>query len=289
MLCFAPSLSLPDAFCTPSHRTACFLLPYLLMLCPVPCCACFSPPFPQAFVSQVSQQLPAFENEDYGLLLYGLASLAQSLQPTLLSRFCREAQRKLSGLSGEGLGLLIWGLAQYDYEMPDAQRWWDDVFAECSSKWSSAGLRGCALMALGLSQLGPKYAPPGEWESDWVRRYKALVPAKPRSWEELVVGFRAAAGLEAAEPLPACPWLCSVLLQLGKSWHLQGSVQQEGIAGLRVLIGGVNARAAATAALQGGVGGVGVAAAAAAAAVPQIEQGLGGEDVQPMSATAVLL
>jgi hypothetical protein len=80
-----------------------------------------------------------------------------------------------------------------------------------------------------------------------------------------------------------------VLLQLGKSWNLQGSVQQEGIAGLRVLIGGVNARAAATAALQGGVGWVGVAAAAAAAAVPQIEQGLGGEDVQPMSATAVLL
>jgi hypothetical protein len=87
----------------------------------MPCCChlCFF----QAFVSQVSQQLPAFENEDYGLLLFGLASLAQPLHPQLLGRFCAEAKRKLYGLSGEGLGLLVWGMAQYDYDMEDAQDW----------------------------------------------------------------------------------------------------------------------------------------------------------------------
>jgi hypothetical protein len=43
----------------------------------MPCCChlCFF----QAFVSQVSQQLPAFENEDYGLLLFGLARQAIQL------------------------------------------------------------------------------------------------------------------------------------------------------------------------------------------------------------------
>jgi hypothetical protein len=83
----------------------------------LPCCL-------QAFVSQVSQQLPAFENEDYGLLLHGLAALGQPLSPGLLARFAAEAGRKLYGLSGEGLGLLVWGLAQYDYTMKDAEEWW---------------------------------------------------------------------------------------------------------------------------------------------------------------------
>jgi hypothetical protein len=71
----------------------------------------------------VSQQLPAFENEDYGLLLHGLAALGQPLSPALLGRFTAEAGRKLYGLSGEGLGLLVWGLAQYDYTMRDAAEW----------------------------------------------------------------------------------------------------------------------------------------------------------------------
>lgn len=71
----------------------------------------------------VSQQLPAFENEDYGLLLFGLASLGQPLPPPLLARCCAEAARKLHGLSGEGLGLLVWGVAAYAYEVPDADEW----------------------------------------------------------------------------------------------------------------------------------------------------------------------
>jgi hypothetical protein len=71
----------------------------------------------------VSQQLPAFENEDYGLLLHGLAALGQPLSPQLLARFTGEAGRKLYGLSGEGLGLLVWGLAQYDYSMQHAAEW----------------------------------------------------------------------------------------------------------------------------------------------------------------------
>jgi hypothetical protein len=250
----------------------------------------------QAFVSQVSQQLPAFENEDYGLLLYGLASLAQPLHPKLLARFCREAQRKLSGLSGEGLGLLVWGLAQYGFdEMPDAQSWWSDVFAECSVKWSTAGLRGCALAALGLAQLGPRYLPPGDWESDWVARYRVLVSAKPASWEELVVGFRAAAGLEPSEVLPDCPWLCGLLLQVGKSWGLRLSEGQQGagVLAIAAVIDGVNVRMAATAAFlsQAAEVGVGDSSAGVGAAVDGsgLGEGLPYRDVEPTSATAVLL
>jgi hypothetical protein len=240
----------------------------------------------------VSQQLPAFENEDYGLLLYGLASLAQPLQPALLARFCREVRRKLYGLSGEGLGLLVWGLAQYGYdEMPDAQQWWAALFTECSSKWASAGLRGSALMALGLAQLGPRHGPPGEWESDWVDRYRALVPTRPGSWEELVVGFRAAAGLEPAEVLPACPWLCSLLLQLGKSWGLQVPGDQQGapVVSVAAVIDRVNVRVAATAALLSGAGSG--SGSSGALSVGQEGSGgeLGGGNVEPTSATAVLL
>lgn len=75
-------------------------------------------------MSQVSQQLPAFENEDWGLLLYGLASLAQPLSPTLLGRLCSEVKAKLSGISGEGLGLLVWGIAQYDFDMRKPDEWY---------------------------------------------------------------------------------------------------------------------------------------------------------------------
>lgn len=252
----------------------------------------------QAFVSQVSQQLPAFENEDYGLLLYGLASLAQPLHPKLLARFCREAQRKLYGLSGEGLGVLVWGLAQYGFdEMPEAQSWWSDLCSECSVKWSTAGLRGCALMALGLAQLGPRYAPPGEWESDWVARYRVLVPGKPASWEELLVGFRAAAGLEPAEALPGCLWLCGLLLQLGQSWGLRLPEGQQGAAVLAIaaVIDRVNVRVAATAALIGGAAGVGSGDGSAdvgsVMGLPRLGGGggVGYGDVEPTSATAVLL
>lgn len=80
----------------------------------------------------MSQQLPAFENEDFGLLLYGLASLAQPLQPTLLTRLCSEVKSKLYGLSGEGLGLLVWGMAQYDFEMREADEWYVDMLGMAS-------------------------------------------------------------------------------------------------------------------------------------------------------------
>lgn len=252
-------------------------------------------------MSQVSQQLPAFQNEDYGLLLYGLASLAQPLAPTLLGRFCREAQRKLTGLSGEGLGLLMWGLAQYDYDMRGAQQWWADVFSQWRCKWSSTGLRGCGLMALGLAQLGPRHPPPGEWESGWVKRYKAVVTAKPRTWEELVVGFRAAAGLEPAEALPQSPWLCGLLLQLGAAWGLQEL--EGGAAAVAAVMQRVDVRVAAAAMLvdaSGSGAGRAVLAGTARAAVGPLQLALDGSgagddpeegygDVEPTSATAVLL
>jgi len=72
----------------------------------------------QAFASQVEEQLPAFENEDWGLLLYGLASMGQPLSPSFLSRLSTHAGARLHSLSGEGLGLLVWGLAQYGGPLP---------------------------------------------------------------------------------------------------------------------------------------------------------------------------
>jgi hypothetical protein len=101
------------------HITVLFSSMVCALTCLSPVARCL-----QAFVSQVSQQLPAFENEDYGLLLHSLAALGQPLSPGLLGRFAAEARRKLYGLSGEGLGLLVWGLAQYDYQMKDAEEWW---------------------------------------------------------------------------------------------------------------------------------------------------------------------
>eukprot|EP00879_Flechtneria_rotunda_P016743 GHRR01017524.1.p1 GENE.GHRR01017524.1~~GHRR01017524.1.p1 ORF type:complete len:415 (+),score=159.54 GHRR01017524.1:1161-2405(+) len=197
-----------------------------------------------AFVSQVASQLPAFENEDYGLLLFGLASLAEPLPPPLLGRLCAEAGRKLYGLSGEGLGLLVWGLAQYDYELGDGEDWWAAVYVECNSKWSSASLRGCGLMLVGLAQLGPRHLPSGDWESAYINRYKALTPNKPRSWHELLMGVRAAAGLEAGEPFPQSAWLHSMLLRLGRSWHMSEPDDDEA-GGLAALIADINNQAAA--------------------------------------------
>lgn len=87
----------------------------------VPLCRCS-----QAFVSHASQQLPACEGEDYGLLLHGLAALGQPLSADLLGLFAAEAGRKLAGASGEGLALLLWGLAQYGYGLQqsrDAAEW----------------------------------------------------------------------------------------------------------------------------------------------------------------------
>eukprot|EP00775_Hariotina_reticulata_P012740 gene12740-12869_t len=206
----------------------------------------------RAFVSQVSQQLPAFENEDYGLLLFGLACLAQPLHPQLLGRFCAEAKRKLYGLSGEGLGLLVWGMAQYDYDMEDAQDWWAAVFAEYTDKWTSTKLRGCALAVVGLAQAGPRYLPPGDWEAAFITRYKSLNPHKPHSWPELLLGLRAAAGLEPAEQLPTSVWLNNLLLQLGKAWNLEEPEQ-----GVARLISAVNNDVlAAAAALSASANGI---------------------------------
>jgi hypothetical protein len=63
------------------------------------------------------------ENEDYGLLLYGLACAGQPLESNLLLTAVGEAGRKLWGLSGEGLGLLAWGLAQYGPTWPGQEGW----------------------------------------------------------------------------------------------------------------------------------------------------------------------
>jgi hypothetical protein len=231
-------------------------------------------------VSQATQQLPAFENEDFGLLLYGLASLAQPLSPDTLARAASHAGRKLSGLSGEGLCLLVWGLAQYGYEPQTdaAADWWGRVFSEFSGpadRWAGVSLRGAGLLAVALGQLGPRHLPPGEWELAWVRRYRALVGpgGRPRSWQELLLGVRAAAGCEPDEQLPDSPWLCNLLLQLGKSWGLQEPAGAA--AGLAAAIASINSQAAATA---------GAGATDAAAGGSWVVAG-----GQPTSATVVLL
>lgn len=73
---------------------------------------------PQAFTLQVEGQLPAFENEDWGLLLYGLASMGQPLPPALLAKIGTAAGRRMHGLGGDALGLLAWGAAQYGGPLP---------------------------------------------------------------------------------------------------------------------------------------------------------------------------
>eukprot|EP00878_Enallax_costatus_P013092 GHUV01013680.1.p1 GENE.GHUV01013680.1~~GHUV01013680.1.p1 ORF type:complete len:764 (+),score=266.26 GHUV01013680.1:276-2294(+) len=256
----------------------------------------------QAFVSQVSQQLPAFENEDWGLLLYGLASLAQPLSPTLLGRLCSEVKSKLWGLSGEGLGLLVWGIAQYDYDMRKSDEWWSAVFKEFDSKWESTTLRGCALAVVGLSQVGPRHLPPGHWEAGFINRYKALTPTKPRTWPELLMGLRAAAGLEPGEQLLITPWMNQLLLQLGRSWNLPDPHDTGGLAA-------INIQVAATAAVSGGAADVDAGAASSAAVSLQlsdpastpgsvtasdvvdgfVELPFAHDGVEPTSATAVLL
>jgi hypothetical protein len=61
---------------------------------------------------------PALQNEDVGLLLYGLAGLGQPLPPSLLASLTGVAARGLGGTSGDGLGLLAWGAAQYGHNVP---------------------------------------------------------------------------------------------------------------------------------------------------------------------------
>jgi hypothetical protein len=108
-----------------------------------------------------------------------------------------------------------------------------------------------------------------------------------------MVGFRAAAGLEPAEVLPGCPWLCGLMLQLGKSWGLRLPDGQQGAAvvAIAAVIDGVNMRVAATAALMGGTEGVGDSSAGVGAVVDGsgFSDGLGFGDVEPTSATAVFL
>lgn len=97
---------------------------------------------------------------------------------------------------------------------------WSAVFKEFDAKWESTTLRGCALAVVGLSQLGPRHLPPGTWDAGFINRYKHLTPSKPKTWPELLMGLRAAAGLEAGEQLEITPWMNQLLLQLGRSWNL---------------------------------------------------------------------
>jgi hypothetical protein len=250
-------------------------------------------------VSAATQQLPAFENEDYGLLLYGLASLGQPLPPAMLAALCAQVQRKLPALSGEGLALLVWGLAQYGYDGAHrgsgggggdaAGTWWREVYAEWCAKWDGMGLRGAACAALGIAQLGPAHAPPGEWETGWVQRYRALLgpEGRPGSWRELLVGLRCAAGCEPGEGLPDSAWLCTLLLQLGKALGLQEPAA--GAAALAALVADVNAEAAVAgdAAAAAAAGGTALDDARASWALGMV--GAQQQRPQPASATAVLL
>jgi hypothetical protein len=135
--------------------------------------------------------------------------------------------------------------------------------------------------------------PPGEWEAAFITRYKA-VSSKPASWQELLLGLRLAAGLGPGEALHLTPWLCNLLLQLGRAWGLQ-EPQQQG--GLVAVLAEVNAQveAAAAAAVDDrdaagekpGISFVPVAQAwqkGRAGAVQSLQAG-----VEPTSATAVLL
>jgi hypothetical protein len=170
----------------------------------------------------VDEQLPAFENEDWGLLLYGLASMGQPLAPAFLGHLTATAGRRLHGLSGEALGLLAWGLAQYGGPLPlvlDAaaggggaaasggggagaramprsqaeaaarrrrerlNAWWGTFFAECDLKWESTGPRGGALMLVGLGTL----------------EEAGQLPLPPGEWQSGMLGaLRAAFGKPAS-------------------------------------------------------------------------------------------
>lgn len=79
---------------------------------------------PQQFMSsctgcantrQAEARLPLCEGDDFGLLLWGLATLGAPLERFWLQSLCREASHKWHSHSGEGLGLLVWGLAQYGF------------------------------------------------------------------------------------------------------------------------------------------------------------------------------
>jgi hypothetical protein len=173
-------------------------------------------------------------------------------------------------------------------------RRWDALYDECAVKWESATLRGCALMATGLAQLGPRHLPPGEWEAAFITRYKA-VSSRPASWQELLLGLRLAAGLEPGEVLQLTPWLSNLLLQLGRAWGLQEPQQQGGLAAVLAEVDAqVEAAAAAAVAYGGAAGDTAGTGAASAAAVRQADgrQAIGQPlqaDVEPTSATAVLL
>jgi hypothetical protein len=196
----------------------------------------------QAFTRQVEDQLPAFENEDWGLLLYGLASMGQPLSPPFLSQLSAAAGRRAHGLSGDGLGLLVWGLAQYggplplvvDEELGDewwehqalqararpvppeqlqsmerrrvarVEDWWGRVYAECGLKWESMGPRGAALLLIGIGVLDEAGLAPLPPGEVQSGLSTALRGGLGRhgSWAALVAALRGAAGMDLDERLP---------------------------------------------------------------------------------------
>ncbi|KAJ9510870.1 hypothetical protein QJQ45_027721 [Haematococcus lacustris] len=181
------------------------------------------------YMSQVKTRLGAFEGDDWGLTLWGLAALGAPLTPAWLQALSRSASQKWYSHSGRGLALLVHGLALYDFRprllvaegskadrpAPDVAEggaascwrgveseeqtthtsqqlaWWQGFFRECERKWSGMGPREVARLLLAVAQLVPT-PPDREWQRGLVRTLRAHI-ARPKFSQELLPRILAAA------------------------------------------------------------------------------------------------
>ncbi|KAL6752299.1 hypothetical protein V8C86DRAFT_601037 [Haematococcus lacustris] len=181
------------------------------------------------YMSQVKTRLGAFEGDDWGLTLWGLAALGAPLTPAWLQALSRSASQKWYSHSGRGLALLVHGLALYDFRprllvaegskadrpAPDIAEggaascwrgveseeqtthtsqqlaWWQGFFRECERKWSGMGPREVARLLLAVAQLVPT-PPDREWQRGLVRTLRAHI-ARPKFSQELLPRILAAA------------------------------------------------------------------------------------------------
>jgi hypothetical protein len=171
----------------------------------------------------VAEQLPAFENEDWGLLLYGLASMGQPLAPSFVEHLSAAAARRFHALSGEALGLLAWGLAQYGGPLPlvlsaGADAGGGALFADLTGlEGDSGGIAAEAAAAAATAAWGGGRVPPEQvealarrgaaaraswWEDFYAECGDKWATAGPRGAALTLIGLGL---LDEAEGLPLLP------------------------------------------------------------------------------------
>ncbi|GAX80854.1 hypothetical protein CEUSTIGMA_g8289.t1 [Chlamydomonas eustigma] len=174
-----------------------------------------------SYVQETERRLPTLQNQDYGLTIASLSTLAAPLDARWLQVFVKEAGRKWWSMDLDGMALLLHGLAQYNF-CPDSREWWAGFWQESEARWEkrgseAAGQRTLAVLSLSLGDLLTT-APSKVWQRNLRRAIRLSFP-KPRTSADIPVMLMQAAGRDEDEPISEVPWLKTFFAELATDWR----------------------------------------------------------------------